>query len=49
MQDNYLAYKIPSFAKREAYDFDATEDSLAIYKELTAIGKKKEKCRIRNI
>ena len=49
MQDNYLAYKIPSFAKREVYDFDATEDSLAIYKELTAIGEEIEKCRIRNI
>ncbi len=49
MQDNYLAYNMPSFAKRESYDFDAAEDSLAIYRELTAIGEEIEKCRIRNI
>ena len=42
-------FKVPSFAKREAYDFDATtKDSMAVYKELTAISEEIEKCRLRN-
>lgn len=49
MQDNSSAYKIPSFAKREAYDFDANEDTFAIYKELTAIAEEIERCRARNV
>ena len=42
-------FKVPSFAKREAYDFDTTtRDSMAIYEELTAISEEIEKCRLRN-
>ena len=48
MQNNSSAYKIPSFAKREVYDFDTNEDAFAIYKELTAIAEEIEKCRSRN-
>ena len=49
MQNNSSTYNIPSFAKREAYSFDATEDSFAVYKELSAIAEEIEKCRIRNL
>ncbi len=49
MQNNSSAYKIPSFAKREAYNFDANEDAFAVYKELTAIAEEIEKCRARNV
>ncbi len=49
MQPNSLEYKIPSFATREAYDFDTTEDTLEIYRELNNISEEIQKCRARNI
>lgn len=41
-------YSVPSFAKREIYDFGITEDSFAIYKELNAISEEIEECRLKN-
>ncbi len=49
MQENYTMFKVPSFAKKEAYNFDAvTTDSNSIYEELNAISEEIEKCRLRN-
>ena len=39
---------VPSFAKRETYNFDATEESLAVYQELNKIAEEIEQCRLRN-
>ena len=42
-------FQIPSFARNEAYHFDAvTKDSQAIYEELNAIAEEIEQCRLRN-
>lgn len=42
-------FQIPSFARNEAYDFDAvTKDSLSVYEELNAIAEEIEECRSRN-
>ena len=48
MQENSSEFKVPSFAKREVYNFDATKDTFEIYKELTAISEEIEECRSRN-
>ena len=49
MQENFSIFKVPSFAKRETYDFDAGKDFLNIYKELTNIAEEIEECRLRNL
>lgn len=41
-------WQIPSFAKREVYDFGATKETFEIYKELNAIAEEIEQCRLRN-
>ncbi|MBP5648102.1 hypothetical protein J6X04_02345 [Candidatus Saccharibacteria bacterium] len=41
-------FQVPSFAKRETYDFGATHDTFEIYKELNAISEEIEECRLRN-
>lgn len=47
--DNSIkTFKIPSFAKREVYNFDANKDSFAIYQELSQIAEEIEQCRLRN-
>lgn len=48
MQNDSSTFKIPSFAKREAYNFDATKETFEIYKELNAIAEEIEECRLRN-
>ena len=48
MQNNSSIFNIPSFAKREVYNFDVTKDSLNVYEELNAIAEEIEKCRSRN-
>ena len=48
MQNDSSTFKIPSFAKREVYSFDATEETFELYKELDAIAEEIEKCRLRN-
>ena len=49
MQENYSEFKVPSFAKREVYNFDeTTNDSYSIYEELNAISEEIEQCRLRN-
>ncbi len=45
MQDDCLKFKIPSFAKEEAYDFEAVASSYAVFQELNAIAEEIEKCR----
>lgn len=40
--------RVPSFARPELYDFDATEKSFELYKELNAISEEIEKCRLEN-
>ncbi|MBQ2660789.1 hypothetical protein IJF93_01810 [Candidatus Saccharibacteria bacterium] len=48
MKEKNSVFQIPSFAKREAYNFDATKESLEIYKELNEIAEEIERCRLRN-
>ena len=48
MQKNSSTFNIPSFAKREVYNFDVTQDTLDVYGELNAIAEEIEKCRLRN-
>lgn len=50
MQEDYTVFKIPSFAKREAYDFSVNEKAVnfAFYDELNQIAEELEKCRLRN-
>ena len=39
---------VPSFEKREVYNFDATKETFEIYQELNEISEEIEKCRLRN-
>ena len=48
MQKDSSTFKIPSFAKSEAYNFDTTKETFEIYQELNAIAEEIEKCRLRN-
>ena len=48
MSGDCSEYRVPSFAKREVYDFDAAKDALEVYEELTAISKEIEECRLKN-
>ena len=49
MPENYSEFKVPSFARPEAYNFDEiTDDSRSVYDELNAISEEIEKCRLRN-
>ena len=57
MQEDYTVFKIPTFARREAYDFGAAETVSAsvqkpanfdFYDELNQIAEELEKCRLRN-
>lgn len=41
-------YQIPSFARKEAYNFEATAEYFDIYKELSQIGEEIEQCRLNN-
>lgn len=42
------SYRVPSFARREAYDFDVTKEDFEIYQELNEIAREIEECRLRN-
>ena len=51
MQENYSVFKVPSFAKPEAYNFEAfetPEDTNEIYRELNQIAEELEECRLKN-
>ncbi|MBQ1298787.1 hypothetical protein IJH72_00865 [Candidatus Saccharibacteria bacterium] len=48
MEENHSTFKIPSFARSEVYDFDASKDTLEVFKELNAISEEIESCRLRN-
>lgn len=50
MQEDYSVFRIPTFARNEAYDFDVVEKTanFAFYDELNAIAEELEKCRLRN-
>ena len=49
MQENYSVYKVPSLAKKEAYNFETVSyDSVSLFEELNAISEEIEKCRLRN-
>lgn len=41
-------FDTPSFARPEAYNFAATQESFAIYQELSQVGEEIEKCRAAN-
>ncbi|MBQ6414019.1 hypothetical protein IJI28_00115 [Candidatus Saccharibacteria bacterium] len=41
-------YQVPTFRKREAYNFVSDASSLDIYKELSQIAEEIERCRLRN-
>lgn len=40
--------QVPSFARRETYNFDGTRETFEIYKELNEISEEIEECRLRN-
>ena len=42
------AFEIPSFARKDAYDFDTTTETFAVYQELNQIAEELEQCRSRN-
>lgn len=48
MQKDYTVFQIPSFAKAEARNFEATTESLATYRELNEISEEIEKWRLAN-
>ncbi len=49
MQENYSEFKVPSFGRKEAYNFEPiTKDSNSIYEELNAISEEIEECRLQN-
>ncbi len=48
MQEDSSMFKIPSFAKREVYNFDGTAEDFALYQELNRISEEIEQCRLRN-
>lgn len=48
MKNSERELQIPSYARREAYDFDYTKESFEIYRELNAIAEEIEQCRLRN-
>ena len=48
MQENYSKSNVPSFARRYTYNFDATKETLEIYRELNQISEEIEECRLRN-
>ena len=41
-------FQIPSFAKKEVYNFEASDESFTIYRELNQIAEEIEQCRLRN-
>ena len=49
MQRNCSDFQIPSFARQDAYDFDAQADgSYRLFRELNQIAEEIEACRQRN-
>ena len=48
MQKDSSTFQIPSFKKREAYNFEVTKETVEIYQELNAIAEEIEQCRLRN-
>ncbi len=42
------AFRIPSFARAETYNFEATKDNFEIYKELSQVAEEIERCRAEN-
>lgn len=40
--------RVPSYARHRTYNFEATRESLEVYKELNAIAEEIEQCRLRN-
>lgn len=49
MQNDCSNFKIPSFERQNAYNFDENKDELETYRELNAIHEEIEKCRLRNM
>lgn len=41
-------FQVPSFARKEVYDFDTTGEALDVYRELSQIAEELEECRSRN-
>ncbi|MBO7131804.1 hypothetical protein J6V85_00870 [Candidatus Saccharibacteria bacterium] len=48
MDEDKQTFKIPSFGKKPAYNFEATDESFKIYQELNSISEEIERCRSRN-
>ncbi len=48
MDQEKQIFKIPSFGKEPVYNFEATDKSFEIYKELNKISEEIEECRSRN-
>jgi len=48
IRNSKSAFKIPSFARAEAYNFEATKETFEIYQELNQIAEEIEKCRAEN-
>ncbi len=49
MQDDSFRFSIPSFTKKEAYDFEAVAENCAVFQELNAIAEEIEECRAQRI
>ena len=47
-KDSKTAFQIPSFARAEAYNFEATPETFDVYRELSQIAEEIEKCRLAN-
>ena len=43
-----MGMQVPSFARTEAYDFDASRENFEIYRELSQIAEEIQQCRAAN-
>ena len=48
MQESYSTFRVPSFSRKTAYNFDEIDKYAEIFKELNAISEEIEKCREKN-
>ena len=49
MSNDSSIFNVPTFERKEAYNFDTTKSSLSIYEELNAIAEEIERCRVENM
>lgn len=49
MQKDSSIFQIPSYARKEAYDFSASDNSMQVFVELNKIAEEIEACRLSKI